>query len=140
MSIEAAVYDILKSASAVTALVGGTSAPRIYPLGIPAGKTGAAVVYQQISSIPTHTCDGDGDLRTDRIQVNCWSPQGGSPDDARALAEAVRTALAAASGSHGGVTIRYCSSDDEGDIFDINETDENLTRYGKRQDWEICYS
>ncbi len=135
MSLEAAIYDILRSTVGVTALVG----TQIYPLAIPQGKTGAAVVYQQISSGDTVTTEGNGDLRTDRIQINCWSAQGGTPDAARALAEAVRKALESASGSHGGITVRYCSFEDEGDAYHYDEQNEDLSRYGKRQDWEICY-
>jgi hypothetical protein len=136
MSIEAAVYDILRSAAGVTSLVGGSVSPRIYPVTIPQGKAMPAIVYQQIVGTIDTTCDGDGDLRTDGVQVTCWDDD---PDGARTLAEAVRTALQAASGSHGSSTILYCSIDDEGDASVINEQNETLTRYGKRQDWEIAY-
>jgi len=136
MSLEAAIYDVLKSASAITALVGGRVSPRIYPVTIPAGKAMPAVVFQQINGTVGHTCDGDGDLRTDTVQVTSWDDD---PDGARSLAEAVRTALQPASGSHGGVTIIYCSLDDEGDAVALNEENETLSRYGKRQDWEIAY-
>lgn len=134
MSLEAAIFDILTHASAVTAIVG----KQVYPLGIPQGKTGAAVVFQQIASDVPHATSGDETLRTESVQITCWSSAGasGSPDQARTLAEAVRTALSAASGSHGGSIIHYCSIDTEADAIDI-EDNEDLTRYGKRQDWEI---
>jgi hypothetical protein len=137
MSLEAAIYDILKSASGVTALVGGTSSPRIYPIGIPQGKVMPAVVFQQISSDDIVTTDNATGLRTDRVQIICWDED---PDGARALAEAVRTAMAAAGGSHGAVTILYCSILDEMDAFDIAGDSERLDRYGKQQDWEIAYN
>jgi len=84
------------------------------------------------------TCEGDGDLRTDRVQIACWDDD---PDGARTLAEAVRAAMQAAGarGSHGGVTVQYCSIEDEGDAISIPTDNETLARYGKRQDWEISY-
>ena len=136
MSLEAALYDILSTAAGVTVLVGGAHSPRIYPLGIPAGKNVPAVVYQHVSSDVPLSCEGDGDLRSDHIQIVCWDDD---PDGARVLAEAVRAALQAASGSHGSVTVMYCSILDEGDLYEHNEQNENLSRYGKRQDWEIAY-
>jgi hypothetical protein len=141
MSVEDAIYDILKSAAGVAVLVGGPSAPRIYPVAVPPGKSGALVVYQQISSQDEESCDGPSDPRTDRVQISCWSARGvsGSPDQVRALAEAVRSAMVSATGSHGSVTVVYCRIIDEGDLYDRGD-DENLARYGKRQDWEMAYS
>jgi len=132
MSIEAAVYHILTNTAGVTAIVG----TKIYPIGMPPGKTVPAIVYQQISSVNLTTCDGEGDLRDDRVQIACWDDD---PDGARTLGEAVRKAMASASGSHGGITVRYCIIEDEGDTFNINADTELLDRYGKRQDWRICY-
>jgi len=136
MSVEAAVYDILSSASGVTSLVGGAASPRIYPLGVPQGKSMPAVVYQQISSVDEVTCDGHAEPREDRFQITCWADD---PDDARAVVEAVRTAMAAASGSHGSVTVRFCSFDGERDQVEIPPENETLERYGKSQDWIIAY-
>lgn len=139
MSLEAAIYDILKSAAGVTALVGGPASPRIYPLTIPQGKDMPAIVYQLVNSGVEFTCEGDGDLRTDRVQISVWAAD---PDDARLLAEAVRAAMQAAGarGSHGGVLIQYWSIEDEGDAISIPEDNEILIRYGKRQDWEVAYA
>lgn len=133
MSVEAAIYDILSKASAVTAICG----KRIYPIALPQGKSVPAVLFQQISSQDVVSTSGHDGLRTDRVQVTCWDDD---PDGARTLAEAVRTALLAATGSHGGSTIRYCSIEDEGDAFDLSKDNEQLDRYGKRQDWQVCYS
>ena len=142
MSLEAALYDILKAASAVTDLIGGARSPRIYPLGIPQGKTGAAVVYQLLSSPDEVTCDGQLGQPEPHWQITCWSAQGGTPDDARALAEAVYKALTApqAAGNHGGTEVRYWISEDERHTADVNEQDESLTRYGIQQDWQVSYS
>jgi len=136
MSVEAAVYDILSSASGVTSLVGGARSPRIYPLAIPQGKSMPAVVFQQVSSIDEVTCDGHSEPRDDRFQVSCWADD---PDGARALAEAVRAAMAAASGSHGSVTVRFCSFDGERDQIETPPENETLERYGKSQDWIVIY-
>ena len=132
MSVEAAVYDILSNTVGVTNIVGD----RIYPIGMPPGKAVPAIIYQQISSVNITTCDGEGDVRDDRIQITCWDDD---PDGARTLSEAVRKAMASASGSHGSITVRYCIIEDEGDTFNIAGESERLDRYGKRQDWQICY-
>ena len=89
MSIEAALYTILSSDATVTALVGSRS-PRIYPLGIPAGKGVPAVVYQQINGMRPTTCDGTLGLCEALFQVTCWDDE---IDGARSLADAVRDAL-----------------------------------------------
>jgi len=136
MSLEAAIFDILAETAAVTALVGGSRTPRISPIHRAQGKAVPAIIYQQISSDDEVTCDGHIGPREDRVQVNCWAA---TPAAARSLAEVVRTALSAASGSHGSVTVRYCSIADEGDIWEIDERAEAETVYGKRQDWIICY-
>lgn len=136
MSLEAAIYSVLSSDATITGLVGGARAPRISPIHRSQGKSVPAIVYQQISSNDEVTCDGHIGPRTDRVQIVSWDDD---PAGARTLAEAVRSALVAASGSHGSVTIRYCSFEDEGDAYDINEDVEAETVYGKRQDWQICY-
>lgn len=138
MSLEAAIYDILSKAASVTALVGGAASPRIYPLAIPQGKAMPAAVYQQISSTLEFTCEGDGDLRTDRVQITIWDDD---PDGARALAEAVRAAMQAAGarGVHGGVTVQYWRLEEEADAISTPAENETLARYGKRQDWEVSY-
>ena len=136
MSLEAAIYSILSGATGVTDLVGGARAPRISPIHIAQGKAMPAVVYQQINSADVLSCDGHNNPRTDHVQINSWAT---TPAAARSLAEAVRTAMSAAGGSHGSVRIVYCSMEDEGDIFEIQEQTEPETVYGKRQDWQIWY-
>jgi hypothetical protein len=135
MTVEAAMYSVLAGNAGVTALVGGSMSPRIYPLGIPQGKSVPAIVYQQVTSGDIVTVDGPMDPRTDYFQVTCWDD---NPDGARSLAEAVRTALTAAAGSHGSVTVHWFSFEDEGDISELEI--EIKERYGKRQDWIVCYS
>jgi hypothetical protein len=137
-SVEAAIYAILSGYGPITALVGGAKSPRIYPLGIPQGKSVPALVYQQVSSSDEESCDGPLGPRTDRVQVTSWDDD---PDGARLLAEAVRRAMTTgwAAGNNGTLVVTYCRLLDEGDAYDVNEENESLTRYGKRQDWEIAY-
>lgn len=130
------MYYILSNDATVAGLVGPTTSPRIYPLGIPSGKGVPAVVYQIISSQELTTCDHQIEPRTERVQVTCWDDD---PDGAVTLAEAVRAALQGASGSYGTIRIQYCALDDEGDDLHVDEHSERLTRYGKRQDWEVAY-
>lgn len=141
MSLEGATYTILKAASGVTALVGGTKSPRIYRMGIPQGKTGAAVVVQVVGEPDDVTCDGQMGHPDGQIQITCWSAQGGSPDDARALADAVYTALTAdaAKGTHDGTEIIYWAYLDGRDALSLSDESEQLTRYGKQQDWEVSF-
>lgn len=138
MSVEAAIYSILSSAPGVTSLVGGSRSPRIFPVAVPQGKPMPAIVYQQISSGDEITTGGHVGPRTDRFQITGWVAND-DPEGARALAEAIRAAMAAASGSHGSVTVGFCSFDDEGDIYETPEAAEQLERFGKRQDWIVSY-
>ncbi len=143
MSLHTALYDILSKASGVTALVGGAKSPRLYPLGIPQGKSGAAVTYQIISAPDDVTCEGHKGQPDATVQITCWSAQRGTPDDAQTLADAVYAALTAdaAKGTHGGTDVQYWTCLDDGrDTADINEQNESLTRYGKQSDWEVSYT
>jgi hypothetical protein len=137
MSVEAAIYTILKADGTVTALVGGAASPRIYPIGIPQGKSVPAVVYQQIAGDRPKSTGGTIGFCDALFQVTCWD------DDllgARALADAVRDALDDYTGTPvaGGNTIMQCSVVGEGDAINLDEA-ETADRIGKRLDIEVAY-
>jgi hypothetical protein len=91
MAIEQVLYKLLTDDSTVSGLVG----TRIYPQFVPQGASMPAITYQQISGIRDFTHSGPVDLASLRFQVNCWSL---NYTQARALADAVRTALNGVSG------------------------------------------
>lgn len=139
MSIESALYDILKSAAGVTALIGGSRSPRVYPLGIPKGRSVPAVVYQLASAPDDVTCEGNRGQPDARMVITCWAED---PDGARALADAVYAALTAsgAKGTHAGTAVECWVYLDERDIYDPGIENERLERYGTQQDWLVSYS
>ena len=136
MSVEAALYTILKADRTVTGLVGVVS-PRIYPIGIPQGKSVPAIVYQQIAGGRPKSTTGTIGFCYALFQITCWD------DDllgARALADAVRDALDDFTGTPvvGGNEIMQCSVVGEGDAINLDEA-ETADRIGKRLDVEIAY-
>jgi len=137
MSVEAALYKILSDTAAVTALIGGRS-PRLFPLGIPAGKGVPAVVYQQISGVRPTSCDGTIGYCDARFQLTCWDDD---PAGARTLADAVRNALDDYAGTPvpGGTEIMQCRIADEGDAYNFDDEAEAADRFGKRLDFDISY-
>lgn len=137
MSLETAIYDILSSAAGVTDLTGGARSPRLYPQRLPQGKAVPALVLTVPGSSAAETCDGAAEPRDAQVEITCWSE---SPDQALTLAEAVRAALRAAAGSHGGVTIRYAVLLDEREEKHTDDRSQRLTRYARRQQWEIAYT
>jgi len=107
-SVETLLYQFLKTKSAVTDLVGGSTAPRIRPDRLHQADTLPAVIIEVDTSDHCNTLDGLGGLVFSEVNVICRaSTRAGS----RALAEAVRvngtdpgTGLAGASGSYGGTS------------------------------------
>jgi hypothetical protein len=46
---------------------------RLYPLRLPESPTLPAVVYQEISCVPTYSQDGYSEVEQTRMQLTCWS-------------------------------------------------------------------
>jgi hypothetical protein len=130
--IEEAVYAILKAASGVTALVGGSSSPRIYPNVVPQDAGLPAIAYQRISSYRKATHGAPASLARPRIQVTMLAE---SYSQVKGVAAAVREALDGYVGTAGGVGVQAALSEDETDEFGNSN---NL--HVVRQDWMIWHA
>lgn len=86
--VEEAVQTALAGHSAVIAACGG----RVYPLQIPQGKLLPAVVYQRVTTSPDTTLQGY-QSESVTVMVNSFALKF---SDAKALAKAVRAAMAGA--------------------------------------------
>lgn len=87
MRVEEALATRLRASPAVTSLV----STRIHPARAPQGTKEAYVVYDLIGGENVAAHDGFTGLRTGRISFSCCA---GKYAEAKAVAEAVRTALA----------------------------------------------
>jgi hypothetical protein len=130
--VEEAVYAILKAASGVTTLVGGSSSPRIYPNVVPQDAALPAMAYQRISSYRRATHGSPASLARPRIQITMMAE---SYSQVKGVAAAVREALDGYVGTPGGVTVQAVLSEDETDEFGSSN---NL--HVVRQDWMIWHA
>lgn len=120
--IEEATRDILVADSTVTGLV----STRIYPQVLPQGATLPAIAYQMVSSAREHAHDGAAqDLSRPRLQ---WAAHAATYSAAKAVAKAVRDALAYYHGSTGGIKIDAVLFENEIDDF-IFRDDEQASTY-----------
>lgn len=129
--VELAVYAILKAAGAVTALVGGSSSPRIYPNVVPQDAGLPAVAYQRISSLRRPVHGSPASLARPRVQLTLLAE---SYSQVKALAAATREALDGYMGTVGGVGVGVALVEDETDEFGSSN---NL--HVVRQDWMIWH-
>ena len=84
--IEATLYSVISSATAITALSGD----RIYPVVLPTDPALPALSYMFIAGVVKPTMDTRGTQRS-RVQIDCW---GNTYSDAVSLREAVIQTLA----------------------------------------------
>lgn len=94
-------YAICNADAGVRTLIGVATSPpsiRLYPSGnLPQQDTTAAAVlpaatYQTIGGKPANVFELHAPADNERIQVDCWSTDQ-NPDQAQALADAIRTAM-----------------------------------------------
>lgn len=111
MRIEEALSTKLRSTAAVSALVGN----RIYPGKAPQGTTSAYVVYDLLGGENVGAHDGFTGLRSGRISFACCAPKYG---EAKAVAEAVRLALAGWRGVQGALEISVPQVFEDEDLWD----------------------
>lgn len=92
-SAEVQTYDVLRQASAVTALIGSGANIRLYSDIIPAEVVGAAVMYQRTETEKFGTLDESVSAKRVTIDVTCIAA---SREAAEQLGDAVEAAMEAA--------------------------------------------
>lgn len=110
---------------------------RIYPQTIPQDAQMPAIRYNLIAAPRRHTLTEADGLVFARMQVDILSENYAT---ARQLAEVVRKNLDVFAGTVGGVHISVIQLIDEQDYFAESPGSESIRRYGKTQDYTICYS
>lgn len=117
MSLESGLRDLLLADATIAALV----STRAYPLGAPADAAAPFITWQVISATPVQSLAGSNDTTGATVQIDCWSEaleRGGSYAQAKALAEAVRLALADQNGVSLGNRQAWISLQDSRDDID----------------------
>jgi len=132
MSIEAGLVTKLAATTAITDI----TSTRIYPEVLPQDGTVPALTYQRVAGYEVASMDGVTGLARTTIQINCIAA---TYIEAKALRDAVRTALAGTSGTWGSTTVQACYGDGERDLPDLAiGTDANRRRVVS-MDFEIWY-
>lgn len=98
MSIEADMVTYILTRTAITDIIGTSTAARIYYQKMPQTATLPAIVYNRISSPRSRTHDGDSNLSKPRIQYSIWAE---TPDAVMALADAFEDEFKSFSGTAG---------------------------------------
>lgn len=129
MSLDDAVYTLLKDDATVAGLVG----TRIYSMYVPEGEALPAIVFQQVSGIPNYSCDGAVGQRESRYQITAW---GVTPVQARSLATAIDAVFSAYGGTVASITIQGSFVRSIYDVPDLH-TSEFMDRFGKAVDIAI---
>jgi hypothetical protein len=109
--VEEALTTKLRADATVAALVGS----RIYPVKAPQATTSAYLVYDLLGGEDHTAHDGFGGLRSGRISYSCCAPKYG---EAKAVAEAVRGALAGWKGVQSGLEIAVPQTYEDEDLWD----------------------
>jgi hypothetical protein len=126
---EVTLQRIIINASAISAFIGS----RLYPNIVPQKAPNPAMTYQQISGPRGHMMSGPIGLTKARYQINCWAA---SYSEAKGLAEVVRLTL---NGYTSVGVIKMIRLADEGDLPKTIPGLDQLTRYGKRLDFNIWF-
>lgn len=118
MQIGKYIHAKLTAAAPVTAIVGTGSAARIYPIFLPAGTSGASVVYMVSTRKHGDSKDQAGTHYASTVTLHLWADvsQGAEAYSVlENLADAIYDALSYTEGTAGGVTAdlsEYEISDD----------------------------
>lgn len=113
MSIGKALRTKLAATSAVTSLIGGSSAPRIYPVELPQNATFPCLRCQRVSGPRTYDLQAATGNADARMQIDCFAD---SQAGVEALSTQVRLALSGFRGTVDGVQIQTCFLDAERDL------------------------
>jgi len=131
-TIETALYRILTEDASVYDSVEG----RIYPVIVPQNAAMPAITYQQVSGPRVSSMDGPMGLAYINFQVNCWDDTYGMT---RSLSEVVRKCLDGYSGMVNSRVIKAIQLQTEGDMPEIDESTEELTRFGKYLEFTVRF-
>lgn len=135
-----ALVAFLYGDSTISTLVGGgvtkaNGGRRIDPIRVRQGITAASLVYNTISGIGDHHNEGPSGLGTERIQIAAWAA---TPDEAQALARAVKNRLDGYRGAMGSGADEVAV---EGVFFDTwrDQEDQTAKLFGKTADYIFKY-
>ena len=81
--IRPALRSFLLGSAPIAAVV----ASRVYPIKLPAGTTGASVVYSRVSGGGDYHLQGISGFANQRFQIDAWAP---TADAATSLADMIR--------------------------------------------------
>lgn len=112
MKVGKAIYNILSSNGAVSAIVG----TKIYPELAPTGIDAPYVVYSVVSNSPSDTKNKNGDIDVASIEVYCFEDKYSKAVD---LGVSVRAALDRKTGTYN--TIEIQSTNYVNEQMDVNE-------------------
>ncbi len=130
--METGIFTYLQTIGAITAIVG----TRIHPDTMPQGSELPVIVYSRLSGGRVQVMGGISGLAHPVFQITSWAT---TYLAAKNLAEIVRVNFDAVSGAIGGVTVRACIMEDDGDITETSPDIKARRMYGVRQDYEIWH-
>lgn len=109
--IETGLYEFLRDAATVNAIVSG----RVYPVYLPQSPIYPAITFQRISGPRVRSLTGPSNLAHPRIQVDCWAA---TYNAAKELADAVRIAIDGYSGAMGDHTVYGAIVETDRDFYE----------------------
>ena len=130
--METGIFAYLQTISDITDVVG----KRIYPDTIKRGAPLPVIVYSRLSGGRVQVMGGISGLAHPVFQITSWAT---TYLAVKNLAELVRVNFDAVSGAIGGVTVRACIMEDDGDITEESPDIKARRMYGVRQDYEIWH-
>lgn len=110
MSVESDIYTRLSAYAGIIALVSA----KIYPLTLPQDVALPALSYFKVSDVPEHAMGLDADIKTIRIQVDCWA-------DTYSVAKSLEVQVKAALSRYRSGNIKDCFFDNSVDFYIAEE-------------------
>jgi hypothetical protein len=139
-TIQGTLVDLLKNAAGLAEYIGSGDTARVYPVAIPQGVDGAAIMFRSNGAERPPCFGDDSGLCRQRFIFECWSAsnQTGTAGDAQNMANALRQVLQRHrdyAGS-GGVVIQDCMLQDGSDR-DLR--DPETEAFGVEVEYEIIW-
>lgn len=131
--IETALYSRLTGDAGVFAIIGA----RMFPHRVPQQSNQfPCIVYDRTSGEHIRSLAGSSGAAWPRYQLQCWAL---SYSEAKALGEAVRSALDGFSGTVGTVVINSCLLEDDSDTVEIPPGKDEQRRWAVEQVYKIWH-